>query len=133
LRILLVDDESAITSTLKIGLEHHGFQVDAFNDPKKALVEFEANRYGMIFLDIRMPQMNGFDLYRELRAKDHAVPIAFMTAFDAYEGEFQKTFPNMKVDKFLRKPIGLSQLVTYVKSQESPAKNGVEGKKEFYE
>jgi two-component system, OmpR family, response regulator ChvI len=133
MRILLVDDEPGITSTLKLGLEHHGYQVDAFNDPEKALAEFEADRYGMVFLDIRMPQMNGFDLYRALRKKDHAVPIAFMTAFDVYQEEFRKAFPDMKVDKFMRKPIGLNQLVAYVKSQESPTESPVgDGKQELY-
>jgi DNA-binding response OmpR family regulator len=122
LRILLVDDEPDITSSLKIGLEHHEFQVDAFNDPKKALAEFKAGRYGIIFLDIRMPQMNGFELYRELRARDRNVPIAFLTAFDVYQNEFQKVFPDMKVDKLLRKPISISELVAYVKSQQSAAK-----------
>jgi DNA-binding response OmpR family regulator len=133
MRIMLVDDEPGITSTLKLGLEHHGYQVDAFNDPKRALAEFEADRYIMIFLDIRMPQMNGFDLYRALRKKDHEVPIAFMSAFDVYQKEFRKAFPEMKVDRFIRKPIGLDQLVAYVKSQESPTENPlVDGKQELY-
>jgi DNA-binding response OmpR family regulator len=122
LKILLVDDEPDITSSLKIGLERHGFQVDAFNDPKKALAEFKPNRYDMIFLDIRMPQMNGFELYRGLRASDESVPIAFLTAFDVYQNEFQKMFPDMKVDRLLRKPISINELVAYVKSQKSPAK-----------
>jgi DNA-binding response OmpR family regulator len=122
LRILLVDDEPDITSSMKIGLERNGFQVDTFNDPKKALAEFKPNRYGMIFLDIRMPQMNGFELYRELKARDQEVPIAFLTAFDVYESEFKKVFPDMKIDKLLRKPIGISELVAYVKSQEPPTK-----------
>jgi DNA-binding response OmpR family regulator len=122
LRILLVDDEPDITSSLKIGLERNGFQVDAFNDPKKALSEFRSNRYGMIFLDIRMPQMNGFELYRELRARDPEVIIAFLTAFDVYQNEFKKVFPDMKVDRLLRKPISISELVSYVKSQKPPAK-----------
>jgi DNA-binding response OmpR family regulator len=122
LRILLVDDEADITSSLKMGLERHGFQVDAFNDPKKALAEFKANRYDMIFLDIRMPQMNGFDLYRALRASDQNAPIAFLTAFDVYQNEFHKMFPDMKVDRLLRKPISIKELVAYVKSQKPPAK-----------
>ena len=122
LRILLVDDEPDITSSLKIGLERQGFQVDAFNDPKKALAEFKPNRYDMIFLDIRMPQMNGFELYRGLRASDKIVPIAFLTAFDVYQNEFQKMFPDMKVDRLLRKPISIKELVEYVKSQKSPTK-----------
>ena len=122
MRILLVDDEVDITSSLKMGLERHGFQVDAFNDPKKALAEFKANRYDMIFLDIRMPQMNGFELYRALRASDQKVQIAFLTAFDVYQNEFHKMFPDMKVDRLLRKPISIKELVAYVKSQRPPAK-----------
>lgn len=118
LRILLVDDEPDITTSLKIGLERHGIQVDAFNDPKRALAEFKPKSYGMIFLDIRMPKMNGFELYRELRSKDKDVPIAFLTAFDVYQSEFQKMFPDMKIDRLLRKPIGISELVKYVKSQQ---------------
>ena len=122
LRILLVDDEPDITSSLKIGLERHGFQVDAFNDPKKALAEFKPNRYGMVFLDIRMPKMNGFELYRQLRSRDQDVPIAFLTAFDVYQNEFRKMFPDMKIDRLLRKPIGISELVEYVKSQQPQMK-----------
>jgi DNA-binding response OmpR family regulator len=118
----LVDDEVDITSSLKMGLERHGFQVDAFNDPKKALAEFKANHYDMIFLDIRMPQMNGFELYRALRASDQNVQIAFLTAFDVYQNEFHKMFPDMKVDRLLRKPISIKELVAYVKSQRPPAK-----------
>lgn len=122
MRILIVDDEPDITSSLKVGLERKGFQVDAFNDPRKALVDFKPNHYDMVFLDIRMPQMNGFELYRQLRAKDADVPIAFLTAFDVYQNEFKKMFPDMKVDRLLRKPIGISELVTYVNSQKSSTK-----------
>lgn len=108
-----------------MGLERHGFEVDAFNDPKKALAEFKPNRYDMIFLDIRMPQMNGFELYRGLRASDQNVAIAFLTAFDVYQNEFQKMFPDMKVDRLLRKPISINELVAYVKSQKPPEKKAV--------
>jgi DNA-binding response OmpR family regulator len=117
-KILVVDDEPDITSSLKLGLERHGFQVDAYNEPKKALGDFKSGYYDMVFLDIRMPEMNGFELYRELKKIDDKVAISFLTAFDVYQSEFQKLFPDMKVDKFLRKPIGINELVTYVKSQQ---------------
>jgi DNA-binding response OmpR family regulator len=117
MKIMIVDDEPDITSSLKIGLERHDFKVDVFNDPRKALAQFKSNLYDMVFLDIRMPQMNGFELYRELRASDKDVPIAFLTAFEVYQDEFQKMFPDMKVDRLLRKPIGISEIVEYVNSQ----------------
>jgi two-component system, OmpR family, response regulator ChvI len=116
-RILIVDDEPDITSSLKLGLAKAGFDVDAFNSPREALTKFKPAYYDMVFLDIRMPQMNGFELYRQLRLKDAEVSIAFLTAFDVYQSEFQKMFPDMKVDKLLRKPIGIAELVAYVKSQ----------------
>ena len=119
-RILIVDDEPDITSSLKLGLARAGFDVDVFNSPKDALAKFKPNHYDMIFLDIRMPQMNGFELYRQLRQKDTNVSIAFLTAFDVYQNEFEKMFPDMKVDKLLRKPIGIAELVAYVKSQKKP-------------
>jgi DNA-binding response OmpR family regulator len=116
-KILVVDDEPDITTSLKMGLERHGFQVDAYNDPRKALGDFKQGRYDMVFLDIRMPEMNGFELYRELKKRDNDVAISFLTAFDVYQSEFKKLFPDMRVDSFLRKPIGINELVTYVKSQ----------------
>jgi two-component system, OmpR family, response regulator ChvI len=118
LRILIVDDEPDITSSLKIGLERHGFLVDAFNDPRKAIAEFKPDFYDVLILDILMPQMTGFELYRELRAKDEDVSIAFLTAFDVYYKEFPKMFPDMKVDKLLKKPIGISGLVAFLRSHE---------------
>ena len=125
MRILIVDDELDITSSLKIGLELHGFNVDAFNDPKEAIAEFKPNFYDVLILDIMMPQMTGFELYRELRSKDQDVSIVFLTAFDVYYKDFPKMFPDMKVDRLMKKPIGISELVAYLRSHEAPAKSHV--------
>jgi DNA-binding response OmpR family regulator len=119
-KILVVDDEPDITTSLKMGLERHGFQVDAYNDPRKALEDFKPGKYDIVFLDIRMPEINGFELYRKLRKRDENVAISFLTAFDVYQSEFKKLFPDMRVDSFLRKPIGINELVAYVKSQNNP-------------
>ena len=62
-RISIVDDESDIALTLKSVLEYNGFIVDMFNDPILALQNFEPDFYDLIILDIKMPKMNGFDLY----------------------------------------------------------------------
>ncbi len=66
-KILIVDDESDITSALKIYLELQGFQVDAFTDPADALARFKAGFYHLLILDIKMPEMNGFELYKEIK------------------------------------------------------------------
>ena len=78
-KLMAVDDEADITFTLKVVLEQSGFLLDVFNDPKIALINFKADYYDLILLDIVMPQMNGFELYQELKKKDKNVKACFVT------------------------------------------------------
>ena len=66
-KILIVDDEPDITSTFDMILEMNGFEVDSYNDPLLALSNFKPNSYGLALLDIRMPKMNGFELYKKIK------------------------------------------------------------------
>ena len=69
-KVLIVDDETDVTETFKLGLEQNGFSVDTFNDPEIALSNFNPNFYDIMLLDIKMPKMNGFELYEKIRKKD---------------------------------------------------------------
>jgi DNA-binding response OmpR family regulator len=113
-RIAVVDDEPDITTVLKKGLEHHGFAVDIFNDPQAALASFKPGIYDLMIIDIRMPKVNGFDLYRELRKKDGSIKVCFLTAFEIYYEEFRKMFPTIDVKSFVRKPVSIASLVSQV-------------------
>jgi DNA-binding response OmpR family regulator len=62
-RILLVDDEPDIIFTIKKILEENGFKVDSFNDPILALNYYKVNFYDLVILDIKLPNMDGFELY----------------------------------------------------------------------
>ena len=75
----MVDDEPDITVTLKTTLEDNGFFVDTFNNPALALSTFKPGLYGLALLDIRMPEMNGFQLCRKLREIDKKLKICFLT------------------------------------------------------
>ena len=118
-RILIVDDEKDITDTFKIALEQQqeGFEVITYNDPQQALSQFKENWFDLILLDIRMPKMTGFELYRRLKEIDSKPKVCFITAFDVYYDEFKKVFPSLEVKCFLRKPISTSDLVEQVKLQ----------------
>ena len=109
-RILIVDDQEDITDSLKMGLEFCGFQVDAFNDPEAALKRYKPGRYDVAILDVRMPKMNGFELCRRMRKMNGQTRVAFLTAFDVSREEFEKTFPDLKADVLLRKPIAIADL-----------------------
>ncbi|MFY3740745.1 MAG: DNA-binding response OmpR family regulator [Candidatus Nitrosomirales archaeon] len=116
-KILLADDEPDITTSIKKGLEHYGFEVDAFNDPVEALSKFKPNLYDLLLIDIRMPKMNGFELYREIRKRgDSKSIVCFITAFEVYYDEFKKIFPDLDVKYFIRKPIKVADLASKIKT-----------------
>lgn len=109
-RIMVVDDEPDVTTVIKSGLESQGYVVDAFNSAEDALTNFKPGVYDMLITDIRMPVMNGFDLYHEIRKNDDKIKIALMTAFEIYENQFRKMFKNVDVKCFLKKPVSISNL-----------------------
>ena len=93
-RILVVDDEPDISFTLRAGLEDGGFDVDAFIDPDLVISSFKPGLYDLALIDIVMPKMDGFDLYKELKKVDPDVKVCFLTASEKYreglrEGEYQ--------------------------------------------
>lgn len=113
-RIAVVDDEPDITNVLKKGLERYGFIVDTFNDPHAALVSFQPMYYDIMIIDIRMPRINGFELYRQVKKRDTSVKVCFLTAFQVYYEEFKKMFPTIDVKAFIRKPVSISNLVNQI-------------------
>jgi DNA-binding response OmpR family regulator len=116
---LLVDDEPDITWCFNIVLEDSGFIVDSFNDPLKALSSFKRGLYNMALIDIKMPKMNGFELFREIRKIDNNVKVSFMSAFDIPMEDLKAVAPslNEKTPPILKKPVLVDDLVSSVKSR----------------
>ncbi|MDQ3839654.1 MAG: response regulator [Thermoproteota archaeon] len=114
-KILAVDDEPDLTKLCSLALEYHGFKVDTFNDPQEALSNFKPDYYDLVILDIKMPKMDGFELYDEIKKKDHKAKVCFLTASELYYGEFRKKEYNA-LDKnlFIQKPIDNEELLKEV-------------------
>src|SRR5918911_3269806 len=110
-RIFVVDDEPDVKLALKIALEQNGFQVDAFDDPIVALDNFTKGVYDLLILDIKMPKMHGFELYREIRNIDSQAKICFLTAGEMYYGAYADIFNE---NTFVRKPIENKELVNKI-------------------
>ena len=111
-KILIVDDEDDITLSFKRILEIHGFEVDAFNDSKLALSKFKVNYYDIALLDIKMPYIDGFDLYKKIKEMDDNIKICFLTASEAYYQKFrEKDYHELSRDLFIQKPIELEELL----------------------
>ena len=126
-RILLVDDDHDILLTFKSGLEEYidkskifdvaKIQVDTFADPKEALTSFKAGVYNLLLLDIRMPNINGFELYEELKKIDDKPTVCFITAYELYYEALKKDFPELNIGCFIKKPISIEDLATRIRKE----------------
>ena len=114
-KILLVDDEPDITFTIKNMLYNTGFQIYTFNDPITPLKLYRRNFYDLVILEIKIPNMDGFELYIKIKEKDPTVKICFLTAIAIFDEEFRKSRP--EVDRiitqecFIQKPITTEDLI----------------------
>ena len=114
-KIPLVDNEVDITYALTNALENYGFTIEAFNDPILALNSYKSNFYDLVILDIKMPKMDGFELYNKIREKDPQVKICFLTASELFYEEFRKArfllSEKIGEEYFIQKPIKPDDLV----------------------
>lgn len=83
-RIFLVDDDYDHTITFKMGLELAKFQVDAYNDSAIALSKFKPDYYDLLLIDVKMPKIDGFELYEKIKEIDNKVMVWFITAYETY-------------------------------------------------
>ena len=116
-KILVVDDERDITSVIKKGLKNNGFEVDSYNDPVLALEKFRADVYDILIIDIKMPKMNGFELYKKIKELDNKVKVCFLTAIEYYNDEFRMAFPKLALKCFADKPISIDLLAKTIKQE----------------
>jgi two-component system aerobic respiration control sensor histidine kinase ArcB len=116
-KILIVDNDSINTEFLKISLEENGFEAYVYNDPIKALSTFEPDVYDLCILGIRMPGLNGFELFRNIKQKDSKVKVCFTTSFEAYYQSLKEEHPKVDVSCFIRKTIASKDLIQLVKSE----------------
>ena len=118
-RVMIVDDESDVNLAIKMVLEESGFQVDSFTDPLLALegVKVEADKYMLLVLDIRMPNMNGFELYEQIKKIDNKVKVCFLTAGEMDYEQFRKELsPALDDNCYIQKPIQNVILIERLKS-----------------
>ncbi|MDQ6865460.1 MAG: response regulator [Thermoproteota archaeon] len=117
-RLLLVDDEPDLTAIFSIGLEDNGLKVKTFNDPQFALSEFKEGAYDLVLLDYKMPNMNGFELYKEIRKIDEKVRVCFLTASEMYHESLRvppQTLNHVKC--FIPKPISIDDFIKRVEEE----------------
>jgi DNA-binding response OmpR family regulator len=111
---LLVYDEHDNKQIFTIALQDAGFEVDAYNDPELALSAFKPDYYDLLLLDIKMPKMDGYELYEKLKDIDDKVNVCFLIASERYKEEHRPSFLRSSYTSFLIKPTTIDNLVRKV-------------------
>jgi CheY-like chemotaxis protein len=89
------------------------FKVETFTNGWNALEALDSHPrdyYDLVLTDIRMPRINGFELYRKIKEKNPSMKIVFITAFEINKEEFSKVLPSIDVKDFIIKPISMTNL-----------------------
>ena len=118
--IMIVDDEPDTLFTYKSLLFAEGYNVQAFTDPQKALRNFvqlseSSSNYHLVLLDIRMPGLNGLQLFHRIRTLSPSIKIMFISALDIAE-ELTSILPNIKYGDIIKKPVKREYFISKINS-----------------
>jgi two-component system, OmpR family, response regulator ChvI len=118
--IMIVDDEPDILSTYECFLSDEGYNVQGFTDPQEALKHFvqlpdPSSHYKLALLDIRMPRINGLQLFQRIKTFSPKIKIMFISALDVAE-ELTSILPDIKNGDILKKPIERKYFISKINS-----------------
>jgi two-component system copper resistance phosphate regulon response regulator CusR len=112
-RILMVEDERKIADTLQMGLAENGFIVDAQYDGLSALKLFDRFTYHLVILDINLPDLNGYEVCKRIRAKNERVPVIMLTALNSINHKLEGY--DVGADDYIVKPFEFKELLMKIK------------------
>jgi two component transcriptional regulator, winged helix family len=113
-RILLIEDDIAISRLLKEGLEDESYAVDVARDGSEGYRTASADEYDVIILDIMLPEMDGYEVCRALRKDGNKTPILMLTARDAERDIVEGL--NTGADDYLAKPFSFDVLLARIRA-----------------
>ncbi len=114
MKILLVEDEERLASFIRKGMSAEGYEVDIAYDGRMGLSLFRRNSYDIIILDVNLPQINGFELCRLIRADNEGVSVLMLTALDSLADKSDGF--NAGADDYLAKPFEFQELLLRVRA-----------------
>jgi two-component system alkaline phosphatase synthesis response regulator PhoP len=114
-RLLLVEDEPGLAITLTDRLTREGYAVETTTDGESALERGAAEAFDLVLLDVMLPQINGFDVLRELRRRGVEVPVIMLTA----RGQIVDKVVGLKLgaDDYVTKPFEMAELLARIEAK----------------
>ena len=112
----MVDDETDVNYTFETVLEENGFVVDSFDNPVVALNNFKSGLYDLVLLDVKMPDMDGFKLYKEMKKIDNKFKVCFLTASEMFYEQYRPAHSVMTGENYpvIQKPIKNEELIKQI-------------------
>ena len=122
--MLLIDDDKDVLTVLKRSLEVKAVNTYGFTNPVLAVEHFRNNaaNYDIVVTDIRMPQMNGFEVARAVKEIRPDIKVLFITAFEINKSEFERVLQSTTVDAFITKPVKSATFVEIINDLRSGKK-----------
>jgi two-component system KDP operon response regulator KdpE len=114
LRVLVIDDEPAIRKLLRVGLSAHGYQIVEASSGKTALELLGEQSPDLVILDLGLPDMQGHELLRTMRARNDSVPIVVLSSRDDEAGKVQAL--DSGADDYVTKPFGMDELLARMRA-----------------
>ena len=114
MRLLLVEDDSALGEGIRVALKPEGYTVDWVQDGRSALHALTHERFDLAILDLGLPDMDGLDVLRRLRERQQAVPVLVLTARDATSDRIQGL--DAGADDYLIKPFEVGELTARLRA-----------------
>jgi len=112
MKILIIEDEVLLAASLKELLESNGFQADSVHDGKSGLMSALSGSYDLLLLDIMLPDMDGFQVTKQLRAQQFTAPILMLTAKSDLEDRIEGL--DSGADYYLTKPFDVRELLSCI-------------------
>ena len=113
-KVLIVDDEPDTLELVKLVLESGGFEAILANNGIEAMAKIETGTPDLVLLDIMMPDMDGWDIFRKIKEKNSSIPIAILTA-KAQNIDKLLGLHVLKADDYITKPFGKNELIGKVR------------------
>ncbi len=113
-KLLIIEDEKKIATTLKKGLTENGYHVDLAFDGVIGKRLFDSNDYDLIILDINLPGMNGFELCKAIRNSNQQIPIIMLTAMNTTEDKIEGF--DTGTDDYMIKPFEFKELLVRIRA-----------------
>lgn len=112
--VLIIDDEIQICESIKMILEYEGYDVDFTTSANEGLEKFVSKDFAAVFLDIQMPEMNGFEVLKKIKEQKPSASVIIISAHGSVENAIKAT--RLGAFDFLEKPIDRDKLLISVRN-----------------